>query len=71
MSDSTQDSPDPIESPSWWLAPNFSAACAKFNEGAKVMGDHGLPPAIRSLLLENEECQHREVSGLRPKKALK
>ena len=64
MSDDPQDQPP---TPSWWVT-DFTDGLAKFNHGAKVMGDHGLPPTIRHLLLENEECQHRDQSGMPPRR---
>lgn len=68
MTDPAETTPDDApEATSWWLT-DFDRNCATFNAAAKVMGDHGLPPAIRALLRENEECQHRETSGLPPKK---
>jgi hypothetical protein len=70
MSNSPDDAPEIEPTPAWWIT-DFAGGLAKFNHGAKVMGDHGLPPAIRSLLLENEECQHRETSGLPPKRVPK
>lgn len=47
---------------SWWLEPDFASQARKFNAAQKVMGDKGLPPAIRDLLHEIELCDYHESS---------
>ena len=61
MSDSSSEEP----SVSWWLNPSeFDTRLKAFNTARKVMGDHDLPPAVRTLLNDIEVCQHLAASDL-------